>query len=148
VDLYVVDTARLKESIQLSFTIKTLAKDQKSYSVNFDYPAANPESQVERWQQKETELSRLNDTVNTLNNTIVTLNSRITNAYSEAHAVVVGDYPKTGFEHVKCPQYGGNLGNHIKVVCGERKVSGPTHVGVHSGNTCGYNYYVFSCLNI
>ncbi|TXH69502.1 MAG: hypothetical protein E6Q83_08740 [Thiothrix sp.] len=50
VDLYVVDTARLKESIQLSFTITKLSEVQKSYSENFDYPAAHWAEQAERWQ--------------------------------------------------------------------------------------------------
>lgn len=50
VDLYVVDTARLKESIQLSFTITKLSEKQESYSVNFDYPAAHLADQAERWQ--------------------------------------------------------------------------------------------------
>lgn len=50
VDLYVVDTARLKETIQLSITKTTISKDKKEYSVLFTYPAAHLAEQAERWQ--------------------------------------------------------------------------------------------------
>lgn len=50
VDLYVVDTVRLKEAIQLSITKTTISKDKKEYSVLFTYPAAHLAEQAERWQ--------------------------------------------------------------------------------------------------
>lgn len=92
-------------------------------------------------QEKESEISRLNDIV-------ATLTSRINNASSEPHAVVQGKQTIPGWEHSACPQHGGNLANYIQGVCGGRKISGPNKVREHVGDTCGYNYFVFSCLNI
>lgn len=50
VDLYVVDVARLKESIQLSFTNTTLSETKEKHTFNFLYPAAHLAEQAERWQ--------------------------------------------------------------------------------------------------
>ncbi|MDH6273600.1 hypothetical protein M2311_003690 [Rhizobium leguminosarum] len=75
------------------------------------------------------------------------LEQRIANASAELHLVRQGQYAPGGYwEHVVCPQDGGDLNAHMQRICGIRKPQS-RHLDTQGGNRCGYSFYAYACVN-
>ncbi len=87
--------------------------------------------------------------ITSLQNEKKTLENRINSASAEFHKVVQGKKASRapGWEHVTCPRYGGNLQGHFDRVCRGRRQS-VLKFNTHSGDNCGYNYYILACINL
>ncbi|HWW49539.1 MAG TPA: hypothetical protein VNZ94_17045 [Xanthobacteraceae bacterium] len=78
---------------------------------------------------------------------IASLNNKLAGVTAETHLVRQGQYAAGGYwEHVLCPQDGGDLDAHTRGICRDR-TSSRRHLLTHSGNRCGYNYYAIACIN-
>ncbi|MCD0161807.1 hypothetical protein IHN63_10870 [Deinococcus sp. 6YEL10] len=74
------------------------------------------------------------------------LSKRINDANVTAHTVVVGQYGKGGWQHFGCDT---KIADIWKLLCPNSKIFGSQNsVNSHSGDQCGYSYYLFACLNI
>lgn len=76
------------------------------------------------------------------------LQGRINRAGAELHIVRQGQLRLNPWEHVVCPQDGGDVGAYMASVCGSRRAVLSSRFSVHSGNKCGYSYYAYACMNL
>jgi len=107
------------------------------------------EDLVELLKSKISEQNTLISDNENLKSEKVVLESRINSVSVDFRKVAQGKIASKvpGWEHVLCPQHGGDLQGHFNRICGGRKQS-VVRINQHSGDTCGYNYYILACINL
>ncbi|MCA9325904.1 hypothetical protein KDA23_07675 [Candidatus Saccharibacteria bacterium] len=113
----------------------------------YDLASANQARHMELQDQKNALEARLNGIIEMLNAEVTTLKNRIDTASAEIHLVKQGEKGVPFFEHVACPQHGGDFNAYVSNLCGSRrKIIQPIQTEV-PGGWCGYNFYAVACMN-
>lgn len=89
------------------------------------------------------------------------LNSAIDNATAQSWMMIQGEsdycrwygYDANFCRQWRCPQHGGPTNGterraEARRICGSATMTGFREVRLHPGNTCGYRYMTFTCMNI